>query len=163
MSTSTTSNSKPLMLDQLDLGVTGGQVMYRDIEKRFGGNAATKKTQRNLLKQQAWRFLKNTRRKLTVNGTETIGFDKNRENTRSVPVETTTSNALISCDSLGDYDLSDQAKEGPTNFALMDKPKQLRRNNGASIIEDLVSDSDEEDMPQANIQKKTIKPSFPKI
>ncbi|GJR10422.1 putative reverse transcriptase domain-containing protein [Tanacetum coccineum] len=140
-----------------------GQVMYRDIEKRFGGNAATKKTQRNLLKQQAWRFLKNTRRKLTVNGTETIGFDKNRENTRSVPVETTTSNALISCDSLGDYDLSDQAKEGPTNFALMDKPKQLRRNNGASIIEDLVSDSDEEDMPQANIQKKTIKPSFPKI
>ncbi|GJY76236.1 hypothetical protein Tco_0481352 [Tanacetum coccineum] len=43
----------------------------------------------------------------------------NRENTRSVPVETTTSNALISCDGLGDYDWSDQAKEGPTNFALM--------------------------------------------
>ncbi|GJT04110.1 hypothetical protein Tco_0838572 [Tanacetum coccineum] len=50
----------------------------------------------------------------------TIGFDKNRESTRrSVPVETTTSNALISCDGLGDYDWSDQAEEGPTNFALM--------------------------------------------
>ncbi|GJR12897.1 putative ribonuclease H-like domain-containing protein [Tanacetum coccineum] len=36
-----------------------------------------------------------------------------------MPVETTTSNALISCDGLGDYDWSDQAKEGPTNFALM--------------------------------------------
>ncbi|GJU73165.1 hypothetical protein Tco_1264570 [Tanacetum coccineum] len=42
-----------------------------------------------------------------------------RENTRSVPVETTTSNALISYDGLGDYDWSDQAEEGPTNFALM--------------------------------------------
>ncbi|GJU69759.1 hypothetical protein Tco_1256018 [Tanacetum coccineum] len=28
-------------------------------------------------------------------------------------------NALISCDGLGDYDWSDQAKEGPTNFALV--------------------------------------------
>ncbi|GKC89395.1 ribonuclease H-like domain-containing protein [Tanacetum coccineum] len=81
------------------------------------------------------RFLKNTGRKLIVNGNETIGFDKsnvecynchkrghfareckalrnqenrNRENTRRfVPVETTTSNALMSCDGFG-YDWSDQ-------------------------------------------------------
>ncbi|GJX69387.1 ribonuclease H-like domain-containing protein [Tanacetum coccineum] len=166
--------------------------LLQAIEKRFGGNAATKKTQRNLLNtsstngavntahdattastqatvvnstiidnlsdavicaffmamltMRARRFLKNTRRKLTVNGNETIGFDKskvecynchkrghfarkcraprnqenrNRENTRRVvPVETTTSNALVSCDS-SSYDWSDQAKEGPTNFALM--------------------------------------------
>ncbi|GKE76241.1 ribonuclease H-like domain-containing protein, partial [Tanacetum coccineum] len=38
--------------------------------------------------------------------------NRNRENTRRVvPVETTTSNALISCDGAG-YDWSDQAKEG---------------------------------------------------
>ncbi|GKB67439.1 putative reverse transcriptase domain-containing protein [Tanacetum coccineum] len=178
--------------------------LLQAIENRFGGNTATKKTQRNLLKQytsstnevvntthgattastqatavnsttidnlsdavicafvasqlnspqldnedlqqihpndleeidlrwqmamltiRARRFLKNTRRKLTVNGNETIGFDKskvecynchkrghftreckaprnqenrNRENTRRVVlVETTTSNALVSCD-----------------------------------------------------------------
>ncbi|GJR97173.1 ribonuclease H-like domain-containing protein [Tanacetum coccineum] len=100
-----------------------------------------------MLTMRARRFLKNTGRKVTVNGTETIGFDKskvecynchkkrhfarecrarrnqenrNRENTRKVvPVETTTSNALISYDGLGDYYWSDQAKEGPTNFALM--------------------------------------------
>ncbi|GJU03750.1 hypothetical protein Tco_1114088 [Tanacetum coccineum] len=45
--------------------------------------------------------------------------NRNRENTRRVvPVETTTSNALASCNGSG-YDWSDQAKEGPTNFALM--------------------------------------------
>ncbi|GJZ52909.1 hypothetical protein Tco_0607794 [Tanacetum coccineum] len=44
---------------------------------------------------------------------------RNRENTRRVvPVETTTSNALMSCDGDG-YDWSDQGEEGPTNFALM--------------------------------------------
>ncbi|GJU55999.1 putative ribonuclease H-like domain-containing protein [Tanacetum coccineum] len=300
-----------------------------------------------MLTIRARRFLKNTGRKLTVNGNETIGFDKskvecynchkrghfarecralrnqenrNRENTRRVvPVETTTSNALVSCDGSG-YDWSDQAEEGPTNFALMaysstssnsevstdsncsssclenvkilkeqneqllkdlrtsklnaityktglesvearllvykknepvyeedikltvenfknssnslsklidyqivdkcktglgynvvpppytgnfmppkpdlsffgleefvnepivsepivkkpvvetseakasaDKPKAVRKNNGAPIIEDWVSDSEEEDVPQAKIQKKTVKPSFAKI
>ncbi|GKA30080.1 hypothetical protein Tco_0716325 [Tanacetum coccineum] len=44
---------------------------------------------------------------------------RNRENTRRVvPVETTTSNALVSCDGSG-YDWSGQVEEGPTNFALM--------------------------------------------
>ncbi|GJX51717.1 hypothetical protein Tco_0278562 [Tanacetum coccineum] len=147
--------------------------LLQAIEKRLGGNATTKKTQRNLLKQytsstngavniahgatttstqatdvnsttidnlsdvvicaffaklrwqmamltmRARRFLKNSGRKLTINGNATIGFDKNRENTqRVVPVETTNSNALMSCDGSG-YDWSDQAEDGPTNFALM--------------------------------------------
>ncbi|GJX41395.1 ribonuclease H-like domain-containing protein [Tanacetum coccineum] len=87
--------------------------------------------QMTILTMRARRFLKNTGRKFSVNGTETIRFDKskvecynchkrghfareckasrnqensNRENTRSVSVEITTSNALISCDGLGDYD-----------------------------------------------------------
>ncbi|GKC73295.1 ribonuclease H-like domain-containing protein [Tanacetum coccineum] len=93
------------------------------------------------------RFLKNTGRKLDMANKERIGFDKskvecfnchkrghfarecraprnqdsrNREPTRrTVPVEETTSNALVSqCDGFG-YDWSDQAEEGPTNFALM--------------------------------------------
>ncbi|GKA55167.1 hypothetical protein Tco_0754116 [Tanacetum coccineum] len=45
----------------------------------------------------------------------------------------------------------------------VDKPKAVKKNNGAPIIEDWVSDSEEEDMPQAKIQKKIVKPSFAKI
>nr|GEZ03055.1 hypothetical protein [Tanacetum cinerariifolium] len=39
---------------------------------------------------------------------------------RSVPVETSTFNALVSqCDGIGSYDWSYQAEKEPTNFALM--------------------------------------------
>ncbi|GJT00873.1 hypothetical protein Tco_0822042 [Tanacetum coccineum] len=43
------------------------------------------------------------------------------------------------------------------------KPKAVRKNNGALIIEDWVSDNKEDDVPQAKIEKKTFKPSFAKI
>ncbi|GKA75347.1 ribonuclease H-like domain-containing protein [Tanacetum coccineum] len=271
-----------------------------------------------MLTMRARRFLKNTGRKFSMNGTETIWFDKskvncynchkrgyftrecrdprnqenrNRENTRRVVlVETTTSNALISCDGFGDYDWSDQEEEKSVEARLLvykknesvyeedikllkhdihlrevaitelrrklelaqkqkdeiqltiekyensskslsklidcqvvdkcktglgynvvpppytgnfmplkldlsfssleefvnepivseptvkkpvvetseakasaDKPKAVKKNNGALIIKDWVSDSEEEDMHQAKIQKKTVKPIFAKI
>ncbi|GJU31490.1 hypothetical protein Tco_1175079 [Tanacetum coccineum] len=47
--------------------------------------------------------------------------------------------------------------------ASADTRKVVKKNNGAPIIEDWVSDSEEEDMPQAKIQKKIVKPSFAKI
>ncbi|GJT86301.1 ribonuclease H-like domain-containing protein [Tanacetum coccineum] len=227
-----------------DLRVTAAKAVM----KRFGGNAAQGnllkqypqlvnedlqqinlddleeidlRWQMAMLTMRARRFLKNTGRKLTVNGTQTIRFDKskvecynchkrghftrecralrnqenmNRENTRRVvPVETTTSNALISYDGLGDYDWipppytgnfmppkPDLSFSGLEEFtsepivikpvvennkakASKAKPKAVRKNNGAPIIEDWVSDSEEEDVPQAKIEKKTVKPSFAKI
>ncbi|GJZ81535.1 ribonuclease H-like domain-containing protein, partial [Tanacetum coccineum] len=47
--------------------------------------------------------------------------------------------------------------------ASADKPKAVKKNNGALIIEDWVSDSEEEDVPQAKKEKKTVKSSFAKI
>nr|GEW20267.1 copia protein [Tanacetum cinerariifolium] len=93
-----------------------------------------------MLTMRERRFLKNTRRKFSMNGNETIGFDKskvecyncdkrghfsreckalrnqenkNRESTRrTMPVETPASSLLVSCDDLGGYDWSDQADKG---------------------------------------------------
>ncbi|GJT07942.1 putative ribonuclease H-like domain-containing protein [Tanacetum coccineum] len=47
--------------------------------------------------------------------------------------------------------------------ASVDKPKAVKKNNGAPIIKDWVSDSEGEDVPQAKFQKKKVKPSFAKI
>ncbi|GJS27503.1 hypothetical protein Tco_0488123 [Tanacetum coccineum] len=59
-----------------------------------------------MLTMRAMRFLKKTRRKLTVNVNETIGFDKSKGRTqeRVVPLETTTSMPLVSCDG-SSYDM----------------------------------------------------------
>ncbi|GJX21666.1 retrovirus-related pol polyprotein from transposon TNT 1-94 [Tanacetum coccineum] len=150
-----------------------------------------------MLTMRARRFLKNTRRKLDMANKERIGFDKskvecfnchkrgqfarecmtprnqdsiNREPTRrTVPVKATTSNTLVSQDDSFGYDWSDQAKEGPINFALMaysltsstfsTNSKTARKENGAPIIEDWVSESEEEDEPKF----QTVKPNFTKI
>nr|GEY83090.1 hypothetical protein [Tanacetum cinerariifolium] len=107
------------------------------------------KWQMAMLTIRARKFLQKTRRNLGVNGPTSMGFDmakvecyncyrkghfarecrspKDSRRTdvaepqrRSVPVETSTSNALVSqCDGIGSYDWSYQAEEEPTNFALM--------------------------------------------
>ncbi|GKA02928.1 retrovirus-related pol polyprotein from transposon TNT 1-94 [Tanacetum coccineum] len=197
-----------------------------------------------MLTMRARRFLKKIGRKLTVNSNENIGFDKskvecynchkrghfarecraprnqdykNKENTRrNVPVETSTSIALVSCDGLGGYDWIetlksqyDQLHRDLEKLKLMviaynsglesveeklevykanesiysqdikfanksivenceaksskEESKTDRQNVDAPIIEECVSDSEEENVSQTNIEKKTTKPSFVKI
>nr|GEX99057.1 retrovirus-related Pol polyprotein from transposon TNT 1-94 [Tanacetum cinerariifolium] len=102
-----------------------------------------------MLTMQARRFLQNTGRNLKANGPTSIGFDMSKvecynchekghfarkcrspkdskrtgaaePHRRTVPVETSTSNALVSqFDGVGSYDWSYQAEEEPANFALM--------------------------------------------
>nr|GEV59047.1 putative ribonuclease H-like domain-containing protein [Tanacetum cinerariifolium] len=124
------------------------QLVNKDLEQIHPDNLEkiNLKWQMAMLTIRARRFLKKIGRKLTVNGNETIGFDKtnmecynchkrghfateygaprsqdtkHKEITRRiVPMETPASTALVSCDGLGGFDWSDQAKEGP-NYALM--------------------------------------------
>nr|GEW15008.1 hypothetical protein [Tanacetum cinerariifolium] len=79
------------------------------------------KWQMAMLTMRAKRFLQRTGRNLRANGTTSIGFDMNKEtHRRNVPVETSTSNALVSqCDGVRSYDWSFQAEEELTNYALM--------------------------------------------
>nr|GEU45255.1 hypothetical protein [Tanacetum cinerariifolium] len=102
-----------------------------------------------MLTMRARRFLQKTGRNLGANGPTSIGFDMSkvecynchrkgqfarecrspkdsRRNSaaesqrRTVPFETSTSNALVSqCDGVGSYDWSYQAEEEPANYALM--------------------------------------------
>nr|GEW90785.1 hypothetical protein [Tanacetum cinerariifolium] len=102
-----------------------------------------------MLTIRARRFLQRTGRNLGANGPTSMGFDMSKvecynchrkghfarkcgspkdtrrngaaePQRRNVPVETSTSNALVSqCDGVGSYDWSFQADEEPTNYALM--------------------------------------------
>nr|GEW84206.1 ribonuclease H-like domain-containing protein [Tanacetum cinerariifolium] len=102
-----------------------------------------------MLTVRARRFLQRTGRNLGANGPTSMGFDMSkvewynchrkghfarecgppkdtRRNVstkpqrRNIPVETSTSNALVSqCDGVGSYDWSFQAEEVPTNYALI--------------------------------------------
>ncbi|GJX00833.1 hypothetical protein Tco_0184746 [Tanacetum coccineum] len=152
--------------------------------------------------------------------------NKNKKSSRrSVPMETSTSTSLVSCDGLGGHDWSDQAEEGP-NYSLMaysssssdskivdnckkglgykkysavpplyignfmpstpdlsfigldkfvNKPvvenrksdeevsEIVGKNDDAPIIEEWVSNSEEENVSQPKTKKKTVKPSIVKI
>nr|GEV12661.1 ribonuclease H-like domain-containing protein [Tanacetum cinerariifolium] len=107
-----------------------------------------------------------TRRNLGANGTTSIGFDmskvecynchrrghfarkcrsprdtRNKDTQRrNIPVETSTSNALVSqCDGVGSYDWSFQAGEELTNYALM-----ALTSSSSSSSDNEVCDSEDE-------------------
>nr|GEY07620.1 putative ribonuclease H-like domain-containing protein [Tanacetum cinerariifolium] len=150
-----------------------------------------------MLTMRARRFLQKTGKNLSANRPTSMGFDMsivecynyNRKGhfvrecrspkdskrnsvaepqRRTIQVETSTSNALVSqCDGVGSYDLSYQAEEEPANYALMSfsssssssdnelsptKPEQaLSHTNRPTtpIIEDWVSDSEDESETKA--------------
>nr|GEV54986.1 hypothetical protein [Tanacetum cinerariifolium] len=126
-------------------------------------------------------FLKNTGRKLDMANKERIRFDKskvecfnfhkgghftrecraprnqdsrNREPTRrTVPVEETTSNALV-LDDFVNESVSEYVVEKPTVDS--NEPKTVRKENRAPVIKDWVSESGEEDEPKATTKAKNI-------
>ncbi|GKB33512.1 ribonuclease H-like domain-containing protein [Tanacetum coccineum] len=97
--------------------------------------------------------------------------NKNREPTkRTVPVEETTSNALfkffykpLSLDDFVDVNesVSESVVEKPT--VETNEPKTARKEDGAQIIEDWVSESEEENVPKIKTIEMFNKLSFAKI
>nr|GEW07420.1 hypothetical protein [Tanacetum cinerariifolium] len=124
------------------------------------------KWQMSMLNTRAKIFLKKTGRKVGANGSENIGFDKikvecynchkrgyfaskcraprenrNREPVRrNVTVKTTNAKALVAQDGIG-YDWSDQAEDGPINFALMAYTSSGSSSSLSSDSEYVVSES----------------------
>nr|GEZ39816.1 hypothetical protein [Tanacetum cinerariifolium] len=106
------------------------KTLMEAIEKRFGGNTETKKIDVDDLEEMDLRW---QMAMLTMRARRKGHFprecrspkDSRRSGAtepqrRTVPVENSTSNALVSqCDGIGSYDWSYQAEEEPTNFALM--------------------------------------------
>ncbi|GJV49870.1 putative ribonuclease H-like domain-containing protein [Tanacetum coccineum] len=158
------------------------------VKREYGGIQPTKKDSKETILKQQYRnftrpvaqrmFLKNTWRKIIVNGNETIGFDKSKvecynyhkrghfpreykalrnqdnKNTessrRSMPVETSTSIALVPCDGLGGYDWSDQEKEGHALMAFSSSSPDSEVSNDSvcsksclKTIESLKSQNDQ--------------------
>nr|GEW89619.1 hypothetical protein [Tanacetum cinerariifolium] len=114
--------------------------------------------------------------------------NKNRESTKIVPVETPASSALVSCDGLGGLESIEARllvyKENESIYekdikllireihlrelrleakASTNKPKDVRKNFGLPLIEDWISDSEDEAESKSKIEKETVKPSFAKI
>nr|GEY48539.1 hypothetical protein [Tanacetum cinerariifolium] len=209
-------------------------VEEKAVENRFGGNAATKKTQRKLLKQQydnftssssnvqpnspqldnedlqqiypddleemdlRWqmtmltmrgrRFLKNTRRKFSLNGNETIGFDKSKlwyhvlvlvvmiGVTKLKKVQLTFHSWLTLLQVLtlsleefvnepivSEPTVKKPAVETSKAKASANKTKVVRKNFVSLLIEDWISDSEDKAESKSKIEKETVKPSFAKI
>ncbi|GKD53984.1 hypothetical protein Tco_1287371 [Tanacetum coccineum] len=189
-----------------------------------------------MLTMRARRFLKNIGKRITMNGNESISFDKSRvkcynchkrgqfarellksqyeqllkrfEKSKLMVVAYKTDkfeNASKSLDKLIESQIVDNCKKGlgynavpppiTGNFmppkpdlsftgleeftnepvvikpvvengeakASKAKPKAVRKNNGAPIIKDWVSDSEEQNVSQTKIENKIAKPSFVKI
>nr|GEY37107.1 putative ribonuclease H-like domain-containing protein [Tanacetum cinerariifolium] len=189
-----TSQSSSPQLDNEDFK----QIDVDDLEK------IDLRWQMAMLTMRARRFLQKTGRNLGANGPTSMGFDMSkvecynchmkghlarecrsptdsRKNgvvepqRRTVLVETSTSNALVSqCDGIGSYDWSFQEAEEPKNYALMAfsssssssdnelSPTKLEQDLShtnrptAPIIEDWVSDFEDESETKA----PQIVPSF---
>nr|GEV75544.1 hypothetical protein [Tanacetum cinerariifolium]GEV82605.1 hypothetical protein [Tanacetum cinerariifolium] len=202
-------NSSKLVVETStdDVGTSTGPITIKEkakkkndvkaIKTRFGGNEATKKTQNTLLKQLYENFSaistksldsifnrlqKLTVKKITINGSDTAGYDKAKESRNqrwTVNVEDTSSKAMVEIDG-GSFDWSYMADdEAPTNMAFMalsnSEPIKvvtqkssvkiyapIKENNGVPLIEDWESDDEDEVESHPEKARKTVEPSVDK-
>nr|GEW57550.1 hypothetical protein [Tanacetum cinerariifolium] len=155
--------------------------LLQAIEKRFGGNAANKKTQRNILKQQYENFtasrlevldqvfdrLQKLISQLEIHDESIFQDDVNQKFLRRnffLPnfdlfgLEEFVNESIVT-----EPIVKKPEVETSEAKASADQPKVVRKNFGPSLIEDRISDSEDEAESKLKIERKTVKPSFAKI
>nr|GEZ02979.1 hypothetical protein [Tanacetum cinerariifolium] len=139
----------------------GSQLMHEDLKQihEYDLEEIDLKWQLALLSMRAKRFFQKTGKKITINGSDTAGYDKAKENRtrnqettrRKVNVEDTSSKAMVIIDGAGfdwSYMVDDEA---PTNMTFMD----------FSNSEESKGDDEVESPPE--IERKTVEPSVDKV
>ncbi|GKB66697.1 hypothetical protein Tco_0928109 [Tanacetum coccineum] len=145
----------------------GSQLVYEDLEQIHEDDIEEMdlKWHLALLSTRTRRFFQKTGRKITINASDTAGYDNSR---RTVNVEETSSKAMGAINGAG-FDWSYMAKdEVPTNMALMafsnfeliksvseDTSNKVRESPDAPLVKELVSDD--------KLEKKIVFPTVAKI
>nr|GEX18806.1 hypothetical protein [Tanacetum cinerariifolium] len=112
-----------------------------------------------MLTMRAKRFLKNTGRKFSLNGNKTIrNFLPPKPNLSFSGLEEFINQPIVS-----EPTIKKPVVETSEAKASADKHKDVRKNFGSPLIEDWISDSEDEAELKPKTEKKTIKPSFAKI
>ncbi|GJU73829.1 putative ribonuclease H-like domain-containing protein [Tanacetum coccineum] len=116
----------------------GSQLVYEDLEQIYKDDIEEMdlKWQLALLSMRTRRFFQRTDRKITINGSDTAGYDKSKKDCK---YGKTSSNTMVAIDGAG-FDWSYMAdEEVPTNMALimlkseLEKLKQEKESNQLKI------------------------------
>ncbi|GKC45310.1 hypothetical protein Tco_1063032, partial [Tanacetum coccineum] len=134
------------------------QLAYEDLQQIYPNDIEEMdlRWQMAMLTMKARRFLKNTRRKLTFNGNETIGFDNSK-----VKYYNWHKRGHFARDCRAPRNQDNRNKESSRKSAE-ERPNYALMAYSYSSSDSKVSDDEEEDASQPKIEKKTVRPSIVK-
>nr|GEW00952.1 hypothetical protein [Tanacetum cinerariifolium] len=120
---STANLSDAMVYAFMDNQPNGSQLVHEDLEQIYEDDLEEMdlKWQLALLSMRAKRFFQKTGKKITINGSDTVGYDKAKElrnQRRIVNVEETSSKAMVKIDEAG-FDCYMADDKAPTNMAFM--------------------------------------------
>ncbi|GJX92293.1 hypothetical protein Tco_0345619 [Tanacetum coccineum] len=118
-----------------------------------------------MLTMRARRFLKNTGRRLTVISNKNIGFDKSKVECYNCHKKGYFAREYRALRNQDQGNLDEFVNKPVVENRKSDEEvsKVVRKSDDSPIIEDWVSDSEEEDVSQTKTEKKIVKPSIAKI
>nr|GEW87730.1 hypothetical protein [Tanacetum cinerariifolium] len=163
---STTNLSDSTVYAFLENQPNGSQLVHKDLEQIHEDDLKEMdlKWQLALLSMRAKRFFQMTKKKITINGSDTAGYDKSK-------VECFNCHKMRhfarECRS---YMADDKAPTNMAFMALLDSEKlgvkisaPIKENNGAPLIKDWESDEEDEVESLPEKERKTVEPSVDKV